>query len=290
MIDALIFYARQSPITDPGPYGHLFDVLPDDLSALAGVVQGLLIPSGHLDAYGLAPEEILDSGFGIRRVADLLAQLQAMDEAPLHIPREAAGRLGAICRNFAVLLVSMLRYKGIPARLRVGFAGYFPGPMYWDHRIAECWNAADRRWMRVDPMLDEVLRDGFGLAFDPADMPLDEPFLPAGDVWHMCRAADADPFDFGDSPDDRGMPPIRYALLHDFDALNKVELLGSDAWGELIDKREEDLTDQDIAFLDRVATLVATPDDDFDDLRAAYQDSAYGEAVRAELAALGLAE
>ena len=42
------FYKRQSPFSDPGRYAHLFDALPDDLPALASVVQGLIIPPYHL--------------------------------------------------------------------------------------------------------------------------------------------------------------------------------------------------------------------------------------------------
>ena len=42
------FYKRQSPFSDPGKYAHLFEALPDDLPALASVVQGLIIPPYHL--------------------------------------------------------------------------------------------------------------------------------------------------------------------------------------------------------------------------------------------------
>ena len=85
---------------------------------------------------------------------------------------------------------------------------------------------------------------------------------------------------FGDSETDIGLPPIRYALLHDFDALNKFEVLGNDTWGELIDKPEADLTGDDLRFLDEVARLASDPDANFEPLISLHERSQYGQEMR----------
>ena len=85
------------------------------------------------------------------------------------------------------------------------------------------------------------------------------------------------------------MPPIRYALLQDFDALNRVETVGFDAWHELIDKPEPEVTGDELALLDEIAGTTANVDSRFSDLRALYRDSAYGQAVRRRLARGGVA-
>jgi hypothetical protein len=51
----------------------------------------------------------------------------------------------------------------------------------------------------------------------------------SGEAWQLCRAGRIDPNTFADSLTDMGLPMVRYALLHDLDALNKTELIGFDA-------------------------------------------------------------
>jgi len=221
----------------------------------------------------------------LRSVPQMLGQILALDPSPLSVPRPPERRKVSICRDFAVLLVSMLRHQGIPARLRIGFAGYFRAkrPRYWDHRIAEYWDEGLNRWVLVDAMVDGLHRKALGLKIDPLDIAAESPFILAGDAWGRCRAGEADPEDFGDSPSDRGMPPIRYALLHDFDALNKVELVGFDAWHPLIDKPEDEVTAAERELLDDIAELTVGVDSRFDDLQALYRTSSYGQAVQRRL-------
>jgi hypothetical protein len=82
------------------------------------------------------------------------------------------------------------------------------------------------------------------------------------------------------------MPPIRYALLHDFAALNKLELLGNDDQGELLTKPEAELTGDDLALLDRIATLTTQVDTHFDEVITLFDETAYGQAVREYVACI----
>jgi len=263
----------------------LYDGLPRGLPGLVKIVQGLLVYIEWAKSYGvLVPEERRQELF-LRSVPQMLERILALDPSPLPVTRPPERRKVSICRDFAVLLVSMLRHRGIPARLRIGFAGYFRAkrPRYWDHRIAEYWDEGLDRWVLVDAMVDDLHRKTLGLTIDPLNITDESPFILAGDAWSRCRAGEADPDDFGDSPDDRGMPPIRYALLHDFDALNKVELVGFDAWHTLIDKPEDEVTGAERGLLDEITELTVAVDSRFDDLQALYRASPYGQAVQGRL-------
>jgi hypothetical protein len=118
---------------------------------------------------------------------------------------------------------------------------------------------------------------------DPLHIDEAAPFYQAGTVWQRCRAGEAEPLEYGDSATDRGMPPIRYALLHDLDALNKVELVGFDAWDALISKPDDALTLADLEELDRIAAVTTQPDTRFAELQRLYAELSYGQAVRARL-------
>jgi hypothetical protein len=82
------------------------------------------------------------------------------------------------------------------------------------------------------------------------------------------------------------MPSIRYALLQDFDYLNKNELVGFDAWHELISKPEDEVTEEDRRLLDEIAEITCHADSQFNALRNLYQRTPYGQAIQSRLASL----
>jgi hypothetical protein len=283
----LEYYTQQSAITDPGDYTALFDALPRDLPSLMKTVQGLLIfpYAGWAKHYNMEVSEARGEELRLRTIPKMLERILALDPSPLASTRTPDRRLYGLCRDFAVMLVSILRHQGVPARERVGFAGYFNSEWYWDHRITEVWDWTQERWVLVDPRLDEVQQGVLRRKIDTLNITLESPFLPAGEAWRRCRAGLADANQFIDSPTDRGMAMIRYALLHDFDALNKNELVGMDAWHELIDKPEAAVTADERALLDEIAALTVQADDYFVELRNLYAALPYGQAVQERLAA-----
>jgi len=285
----LRYYREHSVFTDPGKNAALYEELPRDIPGLVRVVQGLLIPPYAAllrNLYHVDPDEIDNEPFGPfgpRRIEDLIERIQTRHAAPLSVERPPVLRIGVICRNYAVLLASMLRQQGISARARVGFGGYFAPVYAVDHRITEYWHEDQQRWVRVDSMIDGIRRADRKITFDTLDITPADPFWLAGEVWQRCRSGELDPQDFGDSDVDRGMPPIRYALLHDFAYLNKCEVLGCDDWGELISKPEADLTGADLALLDHIAAITMQADTHFEELRTLFAQTAYGQAVRAQI-------
>jgi hypothetical protein len=221
----------------------------------------------------------------LRTVPEMVKQILELDSSSLIVERPLEKRKVSLCRDFAVLLVSMLRYQGVPARARVGFAGYYRAetPRYWDHRISEYWDGKTNQWILVDTMADKTQLERLRFQIDPLNIDRNSQFLLAGDVWQRCRAGKANPEDFGDSPDDLGMPPIRYALLHDFDYLNKNELIGFDAWHNLISKPENEVTEDERELLDEIAEMTNHADSHFNELRNLYQSTSYGQVIRSRL-------
>lgn len=284
----LQYYSQQSVITDPSTYSNLLESLPHDLSSLTKTVQGLVISLPWEDAYGLDTPRERHNEIYLRTVPEMLKRILELDSSPLTLERPPEKRKVSLCRDFAVLLVSMLRYRNVPARVRVGFAGYYRSetPRYWDHRIAEYWNEELNRWVFVDAMTEKPILERLRFKIDPLNIDISSQFLLAGDVWQRCRAEKADPQEFGDSPDDLGMPPIRYALLHDFDYLNKNELVGFDAWHSLINKPENEVTEEEKGLLDEVAEMTNHVDSNFNGLRELYQKTSYGQTVQSRLSSL----
>jgi hypothetical protein len=264
----LDFYAQPSPMTDPQDHASLFAELPDDLPALCRAVQGLLLHQYWAEAYGYSIPAGRASEYQIRDVAAKLARIRELDPRPLTEPRPPDRRLIGNCRDFAVLLTALLRFRGLPARTRCGFAAYFSPGWHEDHLLCEVWSADDQRWVLADAQLDEVHQRALQISFDPCDIPRDQ-FLPGGMAWQMCRQGKADPDSFGYGDTVGGLPNIRGNLVRDVAFLNKVEILGWDYWG-LIDGDDSSLTPGDMALLDRAAALSLAGNEGFSELRALY--------------------
>jgi excinuclease ABC subunit A len=279
---------RHSVITDPGKYASLFDDLPHGIQSPVKIVQGLLVSLPWEDAYNLDIPRERHREIYLRTVPEMLKRILELDLSSLIVKRLPEKRKVSLCRDFAVLLVSMLRHKNVPARVRVGFAGYYRAetPRYWDHRIAEYWNEELNRWVLVDAMTEEPILERLRFKIDPLNVDRNSQFLLAGEVWQKCRAGKTNPQKYGDSPDDLGMAPIRYALLQDFDYLNKNELVGFDAWHELITKPEKEVTEQDKHLLDEIAEVTFHVDSQFRALRNLYQQTPYGQAIQSRIVSL----
>jgi hypothetical protein len=168
-------------------------------------------------------------------------------------------------------MTAMLRAKGIPARARCGFGGYFGTGWFEDHWVCEYWHAGRQRWQLVDPQIDDVQLGWFPIDFDLTDVPRDG-FLVGGEAWRRFRSGTADPATFGLSQlKEAGDWWIAANLMRDGAALLNLELLPWDCWGAM---PEPDVPiDDDLAALfDRLAEVTLAPDDNFVALRNLYED------------------
>jgi hypothetical protein len=272
--EMLDYYRHVTPVTDPGRYKrHLVD-LPDDIPTLCRVVQGLIIHDMWVTQYGieLATDRLRE--LRLYYVERIIARAFELDDRPLDQPRSPDKRVILCCRDFSVLLCSILRVKGISARARCGFGAYF-GPGFCDHWICEYWHDGQRRWVAVDAQLDSLQQDCLKTDFDVHDLP-DGKLLVGGRAWQMCREEGVDPTLFGIGEDCHGLWFVRGNLLRDLASLNKEEtvpyLVGRpwDSW-EIVAKNDLAMSERELELLDHVASVTQGGSEAFCETRAVYE-------------------
>jgi hypothetical protein len=255
----LAFYTEPGRMTTAGRYTALLKDLPQGFASLATVAHGLLIHEHMAHGYGVELSDGDRASVHIRPVERILEQIVARDSRPLDTPRTPEGRLPANCRQFTVMVTSMLRSQGTPARARCGFGNYFGTGGNEDHWVCEYWHSGQQRWILADAQIDDVQRGWFPLDFDVTDMPRDR-FLIAGDAWAQYRSGTADPAKFGLSlVNEGGDWWIAGNLMRDAAALLNVELLPWDTWGAM-PTPDEPIGEDLAALFDRLAALTQEPD------------------------------
>ncbi len=264
------YYTQQSIMTDPGDYAYLYKDLPLELEELCKVVQGVFLHIYWARAYGIELSDERKQEVQIRRVEEMLARISELDDHPVTTVRDPDKRLVGNCRDFSIFLCSLLRYKGIPARARCGFATYFTPGKYDDHWICEYWHSSENRWIQVDAQLDSLQIQTMKIEFDPCDVPGDK-FLNAGRVWKSCRDGTIDPELCGIF-DMKGLWFVRGDLVRDLMALNRSEVLPWDC-NDLMDGPEKQLTKAEYELLDKVAHLMNTDNKSFSEMRALYDST-----------------
>jgi hypothetical protein len=260
---SLSFHAAHSTFSDPGELAHHYAGLPRDPARLARVARDLLIHRGEGDLFGHThPEDRLHDDAETRYIDDIVRIVVARDDAPLTERRAPGDRFVGTCRDFALLHCSFLRHHGVPARIRSGFADYFRSDgFHFDHVVTEYRDDRRGTWLLADPQLaDPALHHAWDVDFDPMDVPRDR-FLVAGEAWQAIREGGADQRTFGLHPPEEG--PFwgeRFVagnIRLDLAALNKVETLLWDVWGEDEGEPGEPLPESSRAFYDRVAPVVS---------------------------------
>jgi Transglutaminase-like superfamily len=244
----------------PGPLTGLANVSPSVLEPIPGdpvdicrLAPGLVIQPTDAQTLGLPAERFAENQ--IRPVGTLIDALLALDSGSLDVPREPARRVIGTCRHFAVMSCALLRYRGIAARARCGFATYFQPGQGLDHWITEYWHDGDGRWVRID---SEIV--GQSILTAPEDLGVGE-FLTGGEAWAAFRHGQIDAATFGVyGTENWGPAEIRGNAIKDLAALNKVEMLPWDEWGRM-DASYKGQTGADYdELLDTIAAVCAADD------------------------------
>jgi hypothetical protein len=185
---------------------------------------------------------------------------QSRHPQALDVPRTITDRVQGCCRDHTLLCVATLRQHGVPARSRVGFAGYFVDGWHHDHVIVEA--EIDGRWRRFDSEVEQALP---GLA-EPMDFAFDAPggrgFVTAAAAWIAFRRGDLDVSNHGVDP---AMPlfsgdrfvfdEVIYEVAHRFGD----ELLLWDSWGR-IGAPGSAVSEEDATWMDEVASMLPAAD------------------------------
>jgi formylglycine-generating enzyme len=248
---ALNFYRQYSSFTDPGEYKYLYKNLPDSLPELCSLIKSQFIhPFAELPQYReQIPKERWNETLKYPTVKSILKGLVSYDSRGLVKDRKPENRLVLACRENAILLASILKYRGIPARVRGGYATYLIPDFHTNHAICEVWNEHDRRWMLVDPstgMID-FSRDKFDFG---------------NDAWLKMQNKEIDPNLFGMPGQHPGVLSINAIVCTDL-----AFVLGTEytiyQYAPLLDylfKNNIQLTTEQIKILSRISELMKSLD------------------------------
>lgn len=286
-------------MTDPGGYSYLYDDLPDELTLISRAIHNVLVHHDEAeDRY--QPSGVQRREKFYRTMQQRLSRIVELDPSPLTVPREMKEKQIGYCRDFAVFMTSILRHKGFAARTRAGFGAYIdysPQPAYrGDHWITEYWDPETSGWRLIDAefsagdldyLLDQVkrpLREGI----DFYNLRANQDFYLAPFSWIACRSGEIDVRLYRHNAHWRGWPMLRGNLLHDFQALNNLEMGLFDYWDELHAKPESEVTARDKAILDHIAELSLNPDESFDELRELFEDLPRTRLIRSRLHLIGI--
>jgi hypothetical protein len=122
-------WVDRTRMSDAGVHAEIVAELSPDIGVLNSVVQGVLVHTDWLTEYGLDDTRSAAASRATSSVVDRLNAVLQTDSQPLKIPRQPEKRQTGTCRDFAPMLCSFLRSKGVPARVRCGVCGLFRQPV-----------------------------------------------------------------------------------------------------------------------------------------------------------------
>lgn len=262
----------QSTYSEPGRHARLLARSladpPVRLDRIARLARNVIVHDRSTDV--VLPEATAGE-IHLRKLAEILETDQARHGTPLDAPRPAEQRVQSCCRDHTLFCVGALRLLGVPARSRVGFAGYLSPDWHHDHVVAETWMSG--RWVRFDPEItgaQTVLTVTTDLPTEPGSS-----FLTAAQVWLGYRSGRIDVDRFGVAAGS-GLTGSWYAFNSVIDEVAHRfgdELLLWDVWGAKVTDLSAAPT-EDLDLVDRTARLLLAADQDVpgaeEDLLALY--------------------
>lgn len=297
MEEIISFYKTQSIMTDPGEYAYLYEDLPDDLKSLFKIINNVLLHRDDArELYGAS--SVQSREVYMRSMKQRLSSIIVLDPDSLTTERGTKDKQLSLCRDFAVFLTSILRYKGYAARTRAGFGAYFKldPPYRGDHWVTEYWDTDRKRWVLIDAniggadldFLQEQAKRPIKPGIDFTDIKPNDEFYLSPYSWLACRQGEIDHKLYRHNSRWYGWPMLRGNLLHDFQALNSLEMGIFDYWDELHSKPEGEMKSRDRAFLDKIAAVSLDPDETFSEMRALFKNMPRTHVLHSRLHLIGL--
>jgi hypothetical protein len=279
--EVLDHYRQFSVYTNPGLYQEkLRTELPDDVREIGHLVRRQIIH--RMTLVGGNTGSNTDMRYGditkvpawrqpeddiLPTASAMLAELYHRDERGFVADRSVENKLILTCRFVAILMASILKSKGIPARVRSGFEPYAtPRPnISCDHWITQYWDASQDRWVTIDA--DCCFED---LPFDAFDMPEDT-FEWSADVWLKLRRGEADPRRYWNAGGFEGLMPVSWELFYDLHSIMNNEIIYLHSPHHVGPDQFDKLSDIQLAKIDRIADCMQKPDENFLTLRKLWQ-------------------
>lgn len=135
-------YRATSRFTDPGSKADLLTSLPDDADGICEVAKRQTIHHNLRAHFGIpASEWKAMASVWPPKMEAILETLESIDPHNLRDPRPPPRRIVGACMLESHLLAGMLRYRGIPVRVR---AGYFRNIRSDGDHILDFWERTSR--------------------------------------------------------------------------------------------------------------------------------------------------
>lgn len=285
----LNYYRQTSMYTYLGQYEDFAKSLPNDIEKLC-ILQRMqtIHPSAFYmnditrkdknNFYGdmtQIPEERLNCEEDIFPTAmSILAELLRRDPQ-YSVNREAKNKIHILCRGNALLLASILKAKGIPARVRNGFAKYhYETGLCDDQWNAEYYDREKNQWIMVDA-------SGIGTAPNISCVMTNVPqnfFITAAEAWIGIRKNSLEKgvkiLNVGGYTE---LQAAWYALMSDFNALmnNEIPVIYDIQYPFEKENGRWDFrgfTEKELEELDFIAELMKEPEANFERLQHIFKN------------------
>ena len=281
MNEILEFYKQTSLYTNYGPYKDYFKSLPDNILELAALVNCQTIHRGSLIRSYYQNTNIAKEypWYRYRCEDDILLTAPAMmselfrlDSRGINPDREIKNKIVVTCRYVSVLMASILKAKGIPARCRAGFCVInrrYEEKDSGDHWIVQYYDYNQKRWINLDTnRINRVETD-----YDYYDMP-DERFDFVAKVWLDVRNHKQDVNHFRHGSKIKGLSMLARSLFYDFHALmnDEISYLFFPVFLST-DEKFNNLSEEELQALDELAVLMLNPDKNFEKLREIFNNN-----------------
>ncbi len=275
--EILEFYKQTSSFTDLGYYKEFAQKLPNDIEELCILQRMQIIHPvvfkdknirnrkncfwGDMSKVSISRLEFEDDIFPTAQ--SMLAELLRKDRN-YHKNREAKDKIHVTCRGQAILLASILKAKGMSARVRSGFAEYInQNGIYYDHWITEYFDEKEEKWKLVDADMHCPEEE---ITFDLNDMPYKE-FLFGANAWLGVRnkTYQEETILYASDPVTLGLKAAIRGLFYDFHALMNDEIIFLHM-PRYISEKNFNLNETELKELDQLAELMLEPNKNFNKL------------------------
>lgn len=275
------YYLSFSTFTNPGLYKDLLLELPDDIREIGKLVRQNFVHRTTL-AWGNTKSNT-DLRFGdmnempwwrqpeddnLTTAAAMLAELYRRDDRGLIADRKVKDKLVLTCRYDSILVASIFKSKGIPARVRSGFAPYFIANKSIDHWINQYWDDEQHRWVTID-IDGSISHNG---DFDAYDIP-EGAFDWSAKAWLDVRQGKTAPTHYWNAADFSGLMPIAWELFYDFHCLMNNEIVYYHHPKIVCYDEFSEITEDRLKEIDNLVSLILDPDANFDELLNVWEDN-----------------
>jgi len=271
----------------------MLDTLPDNFEAICSIARHQIVHYRMLSQWEIPRLEwktLPRSGEYLFSVSEILSALKRTPPGTLSKDRPVMNRLRGSCSNESIFLTALLRYRGIPARVRVGyFRNLYQGSrtlQFWmnvnqyeregrdpegmkqfvreaiknknliEHWICEYWDQLQQRWRLLDVKTEYP--ESYGIEVDKH---LDEAYFEyAWESWLKMKEPDFNHLQYsGDTWDGDGRSHIRQQLLLDYYSLlnHEAAVIGSEAARSFVKKSFSAINKKEMQELEQLADLMS---------------------------------